>query len=170
MLRWSDDHARHLASAPVSPPVFLEQFMTNRHYSSSKLNTATQSAPAGTALPMHILTPVASQPSCRKAPVRLILLASQSVRDAIAAAQADLGASGRLLIRASGTEPLIRVMAEGEDRALIERIAGRVASRIEQEIVRLASPKISENSKTDRRGRARRHNAEATRIEGFPTE
>ena len=68
------------------------------------------------------------------------VLASQSVRDAIAAAQADLGASGRLLIRASGTEPLIRVMAEGEDRALIERIAGRVASRIEQEIVRLASP------------------------------
>jgi phosphoglucosamine mutase len=67
------------------------------------------------------------------------VLASQSVRDAIAAAEADLGTSGRLLIRASGTEPLIRVMAEGEDRALIERVAGRVASRIEQEIVRLAS-------------------------------
>jgi phosphoglucosamine mutase len=68
------------------------------------------------------------------------VLASQSVRDAIAAAQADLGSSGRLLIRASGTEPLIRVMAEGEDRALIERVAGRVALRIEQEIGRLASP------------------------------
>jgi phosphoglucosamine mutase len=68
------------------------------------------------------------------------VLASQSVRDAIAAGEADLGTSGRLLIRASGTEPLIRVMAEGEDRELIERIACRVASRIEQEIVRLASP------------------------------
>ena len=68
------------------------------------------------------------------------VLASQPVRDAIAAAEADLGTSGRLLIRASGTEPLIRVMAEGEDRALIEHVAARVASRIEQEISRLASP------------------------------
>lgn len=68
------------------------------------------------------------------------VLATQSVRNEIAAAQADLGASGRLLIRASGTEPLIRVMAEGEDRTLIERVAGRVASRIEQEVKRLTSP------------------------------
>jgi phosphoglucosamine mutase len=68
------------------------------------------------------------------------VLASRSVRDAIASAQADLGISGRLLIRASGTEPLIRVMAEGEDRAQIERLAGLVASQIEQEIARSASP------------------------------
>ena len=68
------------------------------------------------------------------------VLAVQSVRDVIAHAQADLGASGRLLIRQSGTEPLIRVMAEGEDRALIERVAGRVASRIEQEVRRLTPP------------------------------
>ncbi len=68
------------------------------------------------------------------------VLAAQSVRDAIAAAESDLGASGRLLIRPSGTEPLIRVMAEGEDRALIERIAGRVALRIEQEVKRLTPP------------------------------
>ena len=68
------------------------------------------------------------------------VLAAQSVRDAIAAAESDLGASGRLLIRPSGTEPLIRVMAEGEDRALIERVAGRVALRIEQEVKRLTSP------------------------------
>ena len=68
------------------------------------------------------------------------VLAAQSVRDAIAAAESALGASGRLLIRPSGTEPLIRVMAEGEDRALIERVAGRVALRIEQEVKRLTSP------------------------------
>ena len=40
----------------------------------------TGSTPAGTALPMHILTPAASQPNYGQAPVRLILLASQSLR------------------------------------------------------------------------------------------
>jgi phosphoglucosamine mutase len=98
------------------------------------------------------------------------VLASESVRDAIAAAEADLGTSGRLLIRASGTEPLIRVMAEGEDRVLIEHVAGRVASRIEQEIARASLAVKHENLETDRPGRARRHNAEAPRIEGIPTE
>jgi len=98
------------------------------------------------------------------------VLASESVRDAIAAAEADLGTSGRLLIRASGTEPLIRVMAEGEDRVLIEHVAGRVASRIEQEIARASLAVKPENLETDRPGGARRHNAEAPRIEGFPTE
>ncbi|MBD8556654.1 phosphoglucosamine mutase [Rhizobium sp. CFBP 8762] len=41
---------------------------------------------------------------------------------AIADAEAELAKNGRLLIRASGTEPLIRVMAEGDDRTQIERI------------------------------------------------
>ncbi|WP_275784859.1 phosphoglucosamine mutase [Pararhizobium gei] len=45
-----------------------------------------------------------------------------SVRQAIAAAEAELESGGRLLIRPSGTEPLIRVMAEGDDRAKVERI------------------------------------------------
>jgi phosphoglucosamine mutase len=60
-----------------------------------------------------------------------------AVRDEIAAAQAALGNSGRMLVRASGTEPLIRVMAEGEDRSIVEELIGRVARRIEQEIGRL---------------------------------
>ena len=46
-------------------------------------------------------------------------LSHKRVRDAIAAAEADLDGIGRLLIRESGTEPLIRVMAEGEDEALV---------------------------------------------------
>ncbi|MGF9563448.1 phosphoglucosamine mutase [Neorhizobium sp. JUb45] len=44
------------------------------------------------------------------------------VRQAIADAEAELAGKGRLVIRPSGTEPLIRVMAEGDDRAQVERI------------------------------------------------
>jgi phosphoglucosamine mutase len=68
------------------------------------------------------------------------VLALDSIREEIASAQTALGESGRLLIRPSGTEPLIRVMAEGDDRPTIERVAGRLASRIEQEVKRLAAP------------------------------
>jgi phosphoglucosamine mutase len=56
----------------------------------------------------------------------------QTVRDAIALAESELAGTGRLLIRPSGTEPLIRVMAEGDDRETIERIAGHLARQIEQ--------------------------------------
>jgi phosphoglucosamine mutase len=49
-------------------------------------------------------------------------LENVSVRQAIADAEAELAKNGRLLIRPSGTEPLIRVMAEGDDRAQVERI------------------------------------------------
>jgi phosphoglucosamine mutase len=61
------------------------------------------------------------------------------VREEIAAAEAALEGSGRLLIRPSGTEPLIRVMAEGDDPILVETVAGRVAARIEQEVARFAA-------------------------------
>ena len=44
------------------------------------------------------------------------------VKQAIADAESQLAKSGRLVIRPSGTEPLIRVMAEGDDRAQIEKI------------------------------------------------
>jgi phosphoglucosamine mutase len=55
-----------------------------------------------------------------------------AVREAIAQAESELAGAGRLLIRPSGTEPLIRVMAEGDDREAIERIAGDLARHIEQ--------------------------------------
>jgi phosphoglucosamine mutase len=53
------------------------------------------------------------------------------VQDAIRAGEAVLGQSGRLLIRKSGTEPVIRVMAEGEDAALIGRVVDDIATAIE---------------------------------------
>lgn len=49
-------------------------------------------------------------------------LEDAAVKQAIADAEAELAKSGRLVIRPSGTEPLIRVMAEGDDREQVERI------------------------------------------------
>lgn len=49
-------------------------------------------------------------------------LEDAAVKQAIADAEADLAKSGRLVIRPSGTEPLIRVMAEGDDKEQVERI------------------------------------------------
>ena len=53
-----------------------------------------------------------------------------TVRQAIADAEAELAKNGRLLIRPSGTEPLIRVMAEGDDRQQVERIVDELISVI----------------------------------------
>jgi phosphoglucosamine mutase len=60
-------------------------------------------------------------------------LSSPAIEAAIAAAEAQLG-GGRLLIRKSGTEPLIRVMAEGDDAAAVERIVEELAGTIERAV------------------------------------
>lgn len=52
--------------------------------------------------------------------------------DAVARAEKRLGDTGRVLLRASGTEPLIRVMTEGQDEALIRRIAEELAEDVRQ--------------------------------------
>jgi phosphoglucosamine mutase len=61
-------------------------------------------------------------------------LKDAGILSAIAQAELLLGDSGRLLVRASGTEPLIRVMAEGDDRLEIERIARSLAAHIEEAV------------------------------------
>jgi len=53
-----------------------------------------------------------------------------SVRKRIAAAETELEGRGRLVIRKSGTEPLIRVMAEGDDRALVERVVDDICEAV----------------------------------------
>ncbi|MCR0982217.1 phosphoglucosamine mutase [Roseomonas populi] len=57
-------------------------------------------------------------------------LADPRVEEAIAAAEAELGARGRVLIRPSGTEPLIRVMVEAEDDSLVDSLTERLAGVI----------------------------------------
>ena len=58
-------------------------------------------------------------------------LATEAVRAAISAGEAQMGARGRLLIRKSGTEPLIRVMGECEDEALLHDVVNEVVAAIE---------------------------------------
>jgi phosphoglucosamine mutase len=53
-------------------------------------------------------------------------LENASVRSAIASAESRLGQGGRLLVRPSGTEPVIRVMGEGDDKALVEAVVDDV--------------------------------------------
>jgi phosphoglucosamine mutase len=57
-------------------------------------------------------------------------LEADSVKAAIAAGEAKLAGQGRLLIRKSGTEPLIRVMAEGEDKALVGLVVDDICAAV----------------------------------------
>ncbi|HXP30802.1 MAG TPA: phosphoglucosamine mutase [Stellaceae bacterium] len=57
-------------------------------------------------------------------------LESGAVSDAIKAGEERLGATGRLLVRMSGTEPLIRIMAEGEDEALVAAVVEEIAASV----------------------------------------
>jgi phosphoglucosamine mutase len=59
-------------------------------------------------------------------------MAASSVTAAIAAAEKSLGRSGRVLVRKSGTEPLIRVMAEGDDSQLVARVVDQIIEAIPQ--------------------------------------
>jgi phosphoglucosamine mutase len=59
------------------------------------------------------------------------ILQRPEVQAAIREGETALGRGGRLLIRRSGTEPVIRIMAEGEDPALIDRVVGDIARAIE---------------------------------------
>ncbi len=58
-------------------------------------------------------------------------LESKVVQDFIAAKQKLLGQKGRILVRKSGTENLVRVMAEGEDAAVIEKIVDEIITKLD---------------------------------------
>jgi phosphoglucosamine mutase len=58
-------------------------------------------------------------------------LGQEAVKQAIADAEAKLGKAGRVLIRKSGTEPLIRVMAEGEDEGLVGTVVADICAAVE---------------------------------------
>ena len=59
---------------------------------------------------------------------------NEQIRAAVEAAKDELGNDGRILVRASGTEPLIRVMGEGSDKDRLERVIDDIVSVVEQEL------------------------------------
>ena len=58
-------------------------------------------------------------------------LTADSVQSAVEEAERDLGEDGRLLIRESGTEPLIRVMVEAVDTGVLDRVMDRLVGAVE---------------------------------------
>jgi phosphoglucosamine mutase len=59
---------------------------------------------------------------------------NQRIALSVAAAQASLGDTGRVLLRPSGTEPMVRVMVEAEDQATADRIAHELAEVVRAEL------------------------------------
>ena len=57
---------------------------------------------------------------------------AESVQRAIIEGKEELGDTGRILVRASGTEPLVRVMAEGPNKLQLDRICNKIAAEIEK--------------------------------------
>jgi phosphoglucosamine mutase len=61
-------------------------------------------------------------------------LSLPSIQEAVRAAESELAGRGRVLLRASGTEPLIRVMVEGQDDILVDRLASELATSVSESI------------------------------------
>jgi phosphoglucosamine mutase len=57
-------------------------------------------------------------------------LEAPGVREAVSRAETELAGRGRVLLRPSGTEPVMRVMVEGEDRANVQKLAEAVAAAV----------------------------------------
>lgn len=88
-----------------------------------------QSFPASTA--MNVFTPVPQVLQNVRFESGHKPLESDAVQAAIAKAETTLANDGRLLVRASGTEPLIRVMAEGDNQDLVQSVVNDICAAIE---------------------------------------
>jgi len=81
---------------------------------------------------LHLFDPLPQVLKNIRVPVEMAgkILENAEVKEAIAAGETRLNGAGRLLIRKSGTEPLIRVMAEGESGSLINAVADDIIAAI----------------------------------------
>jgi len=57
-------------------------------------------------------------------------LESAAIKASVAAAERQLGDRGRIVLRASGTEPVVRVMVEGDDADEVESLASKLAEAV----------------------------------------
>ena len=57
-------------------------------------------------------------------------LETESVKEAVKAGKKRLGSSGRILVRPSGTEPLLRVMAEGDDETAVREVVSEIVQAV----------------------------------------
>ncbi len=60
------------------------------------------------------------------------IMATKQMSEAVKAAENELADTGRVLLRPSGTEPLIRVMVEGQDQAQVSRVANQIADVVRE--------------------------------------
>jgi phosphoglucosamine mutase len=79
----------------------------------------------------RLFTPLPQILNNVKAPAGV--LDKPSIKDIIRKAEHTLNGGGRLVIRKSGTEPLIRVMAEGDDEKLVQRLVNEIVEAIRDE-------------------------------------
>jgi phosphoglucosamine mutase len=71
---------------------------------------------------------------------RVDLDAVPAIRDAVHGIETELGTRGRVLVRSSGTEPLIRIMVEAETQALADEAVARLRSVVEAELTGSQQP------------------------------
>ncbi len=76
-----------------------------------------------TKMPQHMINVAA--------PAGSALESNQAVSSAVAAVEERLGKRGRVLLRPSGTEPVVRVMVEGEESSEVEQLCGELAQQVE---------------------------------------
>ena len=88
---------------------------------------------------------------------------SPRIQEAVAQAEARLGSAGRIVLRPSGTEPVIRVMVEGSDEKLVRELARELAVCVAR--LRRLQP---EERLAHRRRRAVRSFRSLTSASGFP--
>ena len=67
-------------------------------------------------------------------PRQMDVVSMPAVEDAVKAVEAELGAQGRVLLRPSGTEPVVRVMVEGREHVQVRSLAQRLARAVEEAI------------------------------------
>jgi phosphoglucosamine mutase len=65
---------------------------------------------------------------------RIEVVDSEKVQEAVRAAQEQLGREGRVLLRSSGTEPLVRVMVEGREADQVSRLAEQLADVVRSQL------------------------------------